>query len=136
MSSNLLCKATYPLLGNLSSGVKEGVENVLGSENFSARSATEASYWSNAVIYAGLGVHLGMGTDISGMGAVCGGIAGAMIATLEGFCREASYNHDIQTWGLSETGGKTASLVGKVVSLPLDAIMILSEQLKSKKEGK
>ncbi|MBI5066556.1 hypothetical protein HZA97_10090 [Candidatus Woesearchaeota archaeon] len=136
MANELLCKATYPLLGNLSSGVKEEVENFLGSENFSARNATEASYWTNAVIYAGLGVHLGMGTDISGMGAVCGGLAGAMLATLEGFCREASYNHDIQTWGLSETGGKTASLVGKVVSLPLDAIMILNEKIKENKRGK
>ncbi len=134
MVNKLFCKAAYPLLGNLSRGVKEGVEDVLGSENFNARNATEVSYWTNAVIYTGLGVHLGMGTDVSGAGAVCGGIAGAMLATLEGFCRESSYNCDIQTWGLSETGGKTASLAGKVVSLPLDVIILLGEVVRNKRK--
>lgn len=112
---------TFPVLGNLSQKVQKRIEE---NAEYGADLATNVSYVTNGLLYTGAAGFLA-NSYFSGAndlrtyltGVVASSLAGAVIGVGEAFVR--SYNledHEFQDSG-------RASLLGKIVSLPIEAGM-------------
>lgn len=124
----LLIKSSYPLTGNLSKKVKKSLEKVLG-DDFDVCGATTTSYATNILVNSFI-VYQQCKTNGK---PVSEAMAAAGIATLITFVESAI------RWGISEykknypepeSKSYPASLVGEIVSLPVEYIINLYRKSK------
>lgn len=123
----VITKISYPVLGNLSYRVQEGLQNKLGKDVYDAEKAYDSSAIAGVLTTGVLGAITGglEGASPSGGGSGgdigCGIIMGAVIGTVLGSIYQAVRNDVVN----ADYG---ASLIGKIVSLPIEGLMNLKER--------
>lgn len=128
----VVCKASYPVLGNLSTNLQTRIENLVGKEHYNAYSATVVSILSNGIISgsAVMGANMEEYSEILQQGTcVITGVAASLIDMgLRSFPKKG-FNY-------GESGGiATASLPGKIISLPFDAMTYVYDSVKEYLQG-
>jgi len=120
---SILTKASYPLTGNLSALVRDRMENYLGGEIFKSTPAAVLSFFTNSLLYSGAIAGLSP-NYLDGSLRKCFSV-GLILAALESFIRV----------GLSDEKRKriSASLLGKLVSLPIEAGIGIYDGIKSRR---
>lgn len=117
--AHVVCKASYPILGNFSRNVQERLENFAGKGNYNSVEAMRSTYLSNFLLYvpgsAFLASYLSNDTEKAIVGSMIGGVT---LFVAERFLRENS----APVFGplFNPNARATASALGKVASLPLD----------------
>lgn len=142
----LLCKALYPVCGNLSNNIQSKLEGLLGNEYYDAKKAFNVSLKINKFIYS-LSAGAFMGYDISKIPikefvnndllkpepargfaivifAICTATVFLGIGLLEDCIRKQISKDNRENWN---GVGVSASLVGKIISIPFDIVIICSD---------
>ncbi|MDO9231561.1 MAG: hypothetical protein Q7U36_03755 [bacterium] len=142
----LLCKALYPVCGNLSNNIQSKLEGLLGHEYYDAKKAFNVSLKINKFIYS-LSAGAFMGYDISKIPikefvnndllkpepargfeivifAICTATVFLGIGLLEDCIRKQISKDNRENWN---GVGVSASLVGKIISLPFDIATLCSD---------
>jgi len=135
-SAKFICKASYPITGNLSNNVQTGLEKLLGSEQYNAKQAYNVSLRTNIIFYSllaggfvGYKIHQvpienfanhpilqpeASKVTLIGAGSILATGGAVFIGALEWHLRsENSENH-------FSDRRYSASLAGKLISLPFD----------------
>ncbi len=124
--TKIAVKLSYPLTGNLSDKLRDGIESMLGEEYFNPEKAAEVSLWTNATLYslsAGYGIYSTSKHDL-GSALYVGCLAFIIFGCLDAIPRVApKMNINIK----DRTHG---SVIGKIFSLPLEYAMNLYERAK------
>ncbi len=117
--AQVVCKASYPILGNLSHNLQGRIQHMVGENYYDAEDATTVSYISNLLVYNyGLASLYDLKpTDTFGRHMSIA-FFGSAFALIEGAIRWA-IDHDEAKKSPLSSGG-CASLAGKLVSLPFD----------------
>jgi len=131
-AGSLLVKASYPITGNLSLPVRERIERTLGEDIFNSERAGKVSLVTNAITYAsGLATlaHHYLAPDMSEkilLGIMIGGFMGVG----EFLARHAD---NLGSGSDGFISSSRASLLGKLVSLPIEVGMGIYDGIKSRK---
>ena len=114
----LACKASYPILGNLSQGVQERFEKLVGKDNYDSVTAMRITYATNFIPYTlGGGLLTGYLSDCNGKAIAASVIGSLALLVAEKYDREGHVPFDKP---FNPNARAKASLVGKIASLPLD----------------
>jgi len=154
---SLGCKALYPILGNLSKRLQENIEGSFGywldsslsiHERYDSYHATNTSMVTNGLAYVTVAYELAKNNEAIlpfaiGGGAIVGVIEGYVRSWLENNSRmkvltyPVNCSEEVARAGMRyETIGTSscASLFGKLVSLPIEAGMLLRNNIKQRAE--
>ena len=141
MLKSYLAKASYPLTGNLSEKIRNNLEEILGRNIYCANSAFEASLATNIITYpvATAAIASIYGSNMFGVGAMSFGWAvfellGRVGELGEGL-DELSLNscHCKKSKSYDPGIGMPGSLLGEIVSIPLEILVNKYERNKFKK---
>jgi len=139
---SLLVKATYPLTGQLSLRVRDTLEESLGNKIFNSKHAGIASAVANFIAYPALAIYLARSLGVDSNNVATIGIGSFLYGFYE-FTIIRPLQKEVRneyTGNYTETSDFSvpikASLPGKIISLPLEAIIGIHKGIKSKRVGK
>jgi len=115
-AGSILSKASYPITGNLSLSVREKIEDYLGEDIFNSKHAGGVSCFANSFLFS-FGIMCTPYREFAGIGMPLGWL------------------HSLARWGIVGEKNVSASLLGKLVSLPIEAGMGIYDGIKSRRKA-
>lgn len=122
---------TYPVLGNLSWNAQRILEEKLGPDydaEESFKTSLVTNIFTNSAVYGGLGYYLSSREDTIGLS--LGFLSGFLATAIETGIRIHSNQSERTRETRDYQGPNTcASLVGKIISFPLDAVIFTRQNI-------
>jgi len=120
----VVCKASYPILGNLSANLQNRIQDAVGKEHYNSVHATRVSMGTNAIVYPSLFYELlnNAASQSQDPGAMTAYIVGLGVTVVAGVAEAMFRGYADSESAFRVKNDSIASLAGKLVSLPFDEL--------------